>query len=196
MTSFEAVTIKEETVSDEDYVLVEDDIKVEETRIQGCDEPPDGSTEPSTAPTSVIVEQKLSICSMCKHTFERKKTVKLRNESDLYKCNKCILHSRLSEVFSSNPLRGTRKKRQPPKSRRKKLEVDGDVVVLEDEPGSVLIKKVMFVCLTCKKTFERNRPIRLRDESDWYRCNKCILHSRLSTVFGSQGKWVGWKRSG
>jgi hypothetical protein len=53
----------------------------------------------------VTVEKKLSVCSMHKCAFECNKGVKLRNETDLHKCNKCILHSRLDKVFHANPLK-------------------------------------------------------------------------------------------
>ncbi|CAH1382321.1 unnamed protein product [Tenebrio molitor] len=42
---------------------------------------------------------------MHKCAFECNKGVKLRNETDLHKCNKCILHSRLDKVFHANPLK-------------------------------------------------------------------------------------------
>jgi hypothetical protein len=47
---------------------------------------------------------------MHKCAFECNKGVKLRNETDLHKCNKCILHSRLDKVFHANPLKMNWKK--------------------------------------------------------------------------------------
>lgn len=107
MASFQQITIKKEDpdgeyISIESNIKVEDDIKIEETCLQtSTDEPP--------ALESVIIEEKLSICSMCKCGFQRNITVKMWNESDLYKCNKCILHSRLNHVFATKTLK-TRKR--------------------------------------------------------------------------------------
>jgi predicted SprT family Zn-dependent metalloprotease len=196
MSSFKEVTVKEEVVAEEEYILEEEDIKVEETRVQRSD-------YSSFPPTSVIVEKKLSVCSMCKCAFERKSGVKLRNQTDLHKCNKCILHSRLNQVFHANPLKtnwkkggaSSRRKKDREKKRLKTPEVnkncddnDDDVLVVGDvtKSKSILVKKVMYVCVHCKSAFERRDAVGLRAPSDWYKCNKCILHSRLNTVF-----WAG-----
>ncbi|EFA05638.2 uncharacterized protein LOC103313477 [Tribolium castaneum] len=171
-------SIKKE-VPAEDYILIEDEVKVEETCVQ----------EP---PISVIIEERLPVCSMCKCGFQRGTSVKFWHESDLYKCNKCILHSRLSQVFKSKFFAPKRKRGNYPGTKRKKQPMleddssrDSDVVIVESEEetvNSIFVTKVLYVCSVCKVKFERSGKVGLKEASDWSKCNKCILHGRLNSI--------------
>ncbi|XP_044260724.1 uncharacterized protein LOC123008781 [Tribolium madens] len=178
-----SVSIKKEIP---DYILIEDDVKIEETCLQASE----GAISP---PRSVIIEEKLSVCSMCKCGFQRCTNVKIWNESDLYKCNKCILHSRLNQVFNSKFLVTKRKGGNYPAKKRKKPVLeddsssDSDVVIVESKgetiSDSIFVTKVLYVCSKCKVKFERSDTVGLKEASDWSKCNKCILHGRLNSVF-------------
>ncbi|XP_063922312.1 uncharacterized protein LOC135136821 isoform X2 [Zophobas morio] len=183
------VVIKKEVGPPEEYFLEEDDIKIEETCLQGTSE---DSFVPLITPTTVIVERKLSVCSMCQCTFERKANIKLQHK-DVSKCYKCVLHSRLSEVFN---VRAKRKKgiwsQVPPKKAYSEIEDhdsdsrDSDIIITDpgiSQIASFSVKKLMYVCAFCKTQFERTDSRGLREPGDWYKCNRCILHSRLNTVF-------------